>query len=226
MAYNEIERAIKLPWISQANKRRRYLPPHWNQKLLKLLARKKALYKRMKWKPNRSNSRAYKDICRETQRYERQIERERKQKNIQRIQANAEGEIAIAIRKQKDTRKRQGALDRLTGAQLAPRAYAMYMQERLHLPEVEDISMEPFDVEVSETAGRIEKAISAMERNKAARGDQIHIEMLKENIPKLARTLSRCWKAIGRTKVVPKSWLEGTLVPLFKGKGEMKDRKM
>lgn len=62
-----------------------------------------------------------------------------------------------------------------------------------------------------------------MERNKAAGGDQIHIEMLKSNIPKLVRTLGKCWKAIGRTKVVPPSWLEGTLVPLLKGNGEMND---
>lgn len=120
-AFNEMERVIKLPWLSQANKRRRYLPPHWNQKFLKLLARKKTLYKRMKWKPNRSNSRAFKEICRETQRYERQIEMERKRKNIKRIQSNPESEIAVAIRKQNDTRNSQVALDRLTGAQLAPR---------------------------------------------------------------------------------------------------------
>lgn len=42
---------------------------------------------------------AYKDICREAQRYERQLERERKRKNIQIIQADPDSEISVAIRK-------------------------------------------------------------------------------------------------------------------------------
>lgn len=103
----------------------------------------------MKWNPNRGNSRAYIEIYREAQIYERQIERERKRNNIQRIQTNPEGEIAVAIRKQNDTRKRQAALDRLTGAQLAPRAYAIYIQNRLDLPEEEDVAIETFELDIN-----------------------------------------------------------------------------
>lgn len=132
-AFKLMEHTIKGPWLTKANKRRRYTPPHWNQKFLKLLTRKKLLYKRSRWKPNRGNARAYKEACRETQRYERKLERERKRKYIQRIQSDPGSEIAVAIRKQKDTRKRQVALENLTEAQLAPRAYAKYMQDKIDL---------------------------------------------------------------------------------------------
>lgn len=67
------------------------------------------LYSRMRWNLNRSNIRADKVACQETQKYERRLERERKRKNLQRIQSNPKNEISTAIRKQNDTRKRKVA---------------------------------------------------------------------------------------------------------------------
>lgn len=47
--------------------------------------------------------------------------------------------------------------------------------------------------------------------------------MPKENAPRVALTLRKFWSTIGKTKVIPRAWLEGTIVPLFKGKGAMND---
>lgn len=54
-----------------------------------------------------------------------------------------------------------------------------------------------------------------MERDKAAGGDQLHVEMLKANIPKIAQTLVKCWKAIGKSRIIPPG---STILPQFKGK--------
>lgn len=48
-AFEYMETTIKTPWMKQANKRLRHAPDHWNKKFIKLLARKKLLYERMKW---------------------------------------------------------------------------------------------------------------------------------------------------------------------------------
>lgn len=64
--YEAMERGIKLPWATQANKCRRHTPAHRNTKFIKQLKRKKLLYDRMRWNMNRANARAYKDVCKET----------------------------------------------------------------------------------------------------------------------------------------------------------------
>lgn len=40
LAVAQMEKAIRLPWENQANRRRRHAPPHWNDRFLKLLVRK------------------------------------------------------------------------------------------------------------------------------------------------------------------------------------------
>lgn len=62
-----------------------------------------------------------------------------------------------------------------------------------------------------------------MGRNKAAGTDNLHVKMFKSNSAKVANTLSLCWKAVGKTKMVPLEWTVGTIVPHFKGKGTMGD---
>lgn len=59
-AVEEIEKVLKVPWANQADRRRRHVSPHWKNKFLKLLARKKLLYELLKWMPNRRNTRDYK----------------------------------------------------------------------------------------------------------------------------------------------------------------------
>lgn len=120
-AYKMMERGIKQPWTAQADRRRKHAPPHWNDKFIKLLARKKLLYDHMKWKKHTRNVKEYKEVCREAQSYERQLHRERQRRNIQKIQVNPKGEIALAIKKQADAKRRQVALDNFTGQQMAPR---------------------------------------------------------------------------------------------------------
>lgn len=109
----------------------------------------------------------------------------------------------------------------MTGQKKAPRAFALYMKERLDIPNGEDLSIENFNVNIDETATLIERAITTMGRNKAAGGGHVHAEMMKANAPAIARTLSKCWKVIGASKQVPHHWLQGTIVLLFKGKGKM-----
>lgn len=174
-AINTMQKELKSPWESQASKRRRHSPPHWNDRFLKLLARKKLLYDRMKWRPNRQNRRNYKEVCSVTQRYERQLRRERQRRNTQRIQNNPLAEIAVAIRRQVDTRKRQAALYKLSGKQLAPREYALYMKRNLDASDEGDIELETFEVDTVATTRLIERAIHQMERNKAAGEDRIHV---------------------------------------------------
>lgn len=141
-AFDRMEKDIKRPCEEQANKRRRHAPPHWNGKFIKLLARKKLMYDRMKWKPNRRNRREYIETCRETQCYERQLRRERQRINKQRIQSDPGAEIALEIRRPTDMRKRQEALEKLSGQQLAPRAYAVHMKEKLDASTEEEICLE------------------------------------------------------------------------------------
>lgn len=101
----------------------------------------------MRWQPNRHNIAEYKDICRTVQRRERQLKRERKRKNTQRIQANPEAEISIALKKQKDTRKRQIALDKTTGLQMAPKAFALHIKSKIDILEDAPVELNSFDVD-------------------------------------------------------------------------------
>lgn len=211
--FYSMNRTIRWPWLAKASKLRRYTLLHWNQKFLKLLARKKIFYKQLRWKPNGSNARSYKEAYRKTQRYERQLERERKRKDIQRIQSDPGSAMEVALRKQKDMGKHQVALENLTGAQLAPRAYANYMQEKLDLLVAGDVVVEAFAVDETETAKRIYVAIIGMDRNQAAGTDQIHVEMLMVDAQRLAPTLIKCWNIVGRSRIIPPGWLEGTIVP-------------
>lgn len=48
---------------------------------------------------------------------------------------------------------------------------------------------------------------------------------MKANAPKLAMTLRKCWRTVGKTRIILPRWLEGIIVPLLKGKGGMCDPK-
>lgn len=142
-AYDNMSKEIMTPWMSQANKRRRHQPPHWNNKFLKVLAWKKLLYEGLRWKRNLPNARAYKEVCREAQKLERQLKRERQRRNLQRIQANPEAEIAVEIRRKQDVRKSKKALNQLTGSQMTPKDFDVQMRSKLDLQD-EDIEIEEF----------------------------------------------------------------------------------
>lgn len=157
-------------------------------------------------------------MCKETK-VQRQLNRERERKNIQRIMTDPASEIATALMKQSVTRKRQAALDNFIGKQMIPRSYEIYMQDKLDLPEQEYIDIMGFELHEQETAKLIERAINKMAKNKSAGEDQLHTEMFKANVSRIARTFSKCWKAVGRTKILPPQWLKGIIVPIFKGKG-------
>lgn len=62
-----------------------------------------------------------------------------------------------------------------------------------------------------------------MTRNKAAGAENVHVEILKSNAPKVTLTLRKCWRTVGKTNSIPRAWLGGTIVSLFKGKGAMND---
>lgn len=74
---------------------------------------------------------------------------------------------------------------------MIPRSYAIYMQDKLDLPEQAYIDIVGFEVNEQETAKLIESAINKMARNKAAGEDQIHIDMFKANATRVAITLSK-----------------------------------
>lgn len=97
------------------------------------------------------------------------------------------------------------------------------MKEKLDCRDEEEIQLDYFDMNIEQTAWLIEREIIKMERNKAVGIDLIYAEMMKAHTPAVAATLSRCWQTIGKQKVMPKHWVEGTIVPLFKGKGSMGD---
>lgn len=59
-----------------------------------------------------------------------------------------------------------------------------------------------------------------MEANKAIGGDGIHVEILKCNPEMAAKLLTKMWQVIGSTGQIPKGWLRGVKVPLYKCKGE------
>lgn len=54
----------------------------------------------------------------------------------------------------------------------------------------------------------IGKAIIKMERNKVAGRDQIHIGMMKADVPKIEKTLVKYCKTVGKSKVIRPKWLE------------------
>lgn len=99
--------------------------------------------------------------------------------------------------------------------------YALHMKEKLKIQAEEDVRLEKFEVDVVGTAKLIEKAIGLMDRNKAVGEDNLHVEMMKKYASKIAQTLIKCWREVGRTKIIPDAWTSGSIVPLFKGKGEM-----
>lgn len=68
-------------------------------------------------------------------------------------------------------------------------------------------------------------AIKMMENNKAVGTDGIQVEMMKCNAGKAAQMLTGIWKFVGSTRIVPKNWLKGIVVPLYKGKGEQANPK-
>lgn len=155
--YAQMYRELKLPWMQRANKRRIYTPPHWNSLFIKLIARKKLLYDRKEWNPNRVNKTAYEQICKEAQRTDRQLIMKQNRHTLKRIKAEPGSHIAIDLRKQGNTRKRHVDLDRLTGKQMAPRTFAAHMNDMLDREEYIEVTIENLYVNIAHKSKRIER---------------------------------------------------------------------
>lgn len=217
--FTQAHKAILDPWEKQVKKRRRASGPHVNSELLRLWARKKQYYDRWRWRPTDSNRSRYKDACRVTQRRERQLIKEQQRRAIQRIQCNPQSELAKALQASGRRRQRQLQMERASGKQLRPRDFAEHLADKLDGPQ-QRLKTQPFTVDEEQFAKDVHTAISKMEANKAIGGDGVHVEMLKTNPAAAARLLTRMWQVVGKTGQVPAEWLKGTIVPLYKGKGE------
>lgn len=68
-------------------------------------------------------------------------------------------------------------------------------------------------------------AIKSMENNKAVWVDGAHVEMLKSNPRQAARLLTELRKTVGATRIIPRNFLIGIVVPLYKGKEEQANPK-
>lgn len=130
--YEQAVTAIKAPWVDRAKKKRRRTGAYVNRELLKLWARKKALYDRMQWKPTERNKRDYKEACTKAQRRQRQLQREQDRRTYQRIQNDPTTEIAKALQLGIKRRNRQKALDRSTGKQMKPKVFAQYLHNNMN----------------------------------------------------------------------------------------------
>lgn len=133
-----------------------------------------------------------------------------------------ESEIARALRSSAKRRQAQNQLDRASGKQLRPKEFALYLSEKLDGPK-EGLTMLPFKVDVVQFNKDAIAAIRSMDCNKAIGTDGVHVEMLKSDPEETAELLTKMWVAIGKSTVVPKDWLRGIMVPLYKKKGSQKE---
>lgn len=218
--YSKAEHSINEPWIQQTKKRRRRCGAHVNAGLLRLWCKKRKLYERMKYWPTSQNKLAYKQACALTQRRERQLEREHDRRNCQRIQYDPNTAIAKALQSSTQKRRRQQALDRATGKQLKPKQFAEYLGNMMNLGQQEALVPREFKVNEEQHSANLIMAIKDMDNNKAVGVDGTHVEMLKSNPRQTAKLLTEIWKTVGETRIIPRNWLRGIVVPLYKGKGE------
>lgn len=193
--------------------------------LLRLWWKKRKLYERMKRWLYRRNKQDYRDACARTQRRERQLEREHERRKCQRIQNNPDKAIAKALQNSKQKHRRQQNLDRDTGKQLKPKGFAEYLGNNMNLGHQETLLAREFTVDVKQHIGNVVAAIKAMDNNKEVGLDGAHVEVLKRNPWKTAHLLTEIWRTVGATRITPRNWLKGIVVPLYKGKGEQANLK-
>lgn len=82
-----------------------------------------------------------------------------------------------------------------------------------------------FAVDIERHTEDVVAAIKGMENNKAVGPEGVHVEMLRSNTRQTDRLLTEFWRTIGKTRIVPVSWLQGTVVPLYKRKGDQDNPK-
>lgn len=80
-----------------------------------------------------------------------------------------------------------------------------------------------FTINTEQHEHNVKISIDSMENNKAVGTDAVHVEIVKTNAGKTSELLTAMWRSVGRCTVVPKDWLKGITVPLFKGKGRKLD---
>jgi hypothetical protein len=69
----------------------------------------------------------------------------------------------------------------------------------------------------------IEKAIKSLKNNKASGIDQILNEHLKYSFPKIKEMLLKLFNIIFTSGLVPSMWTIGTIIPIYKNKGDPKE---
>lgn len=128
-------------------------------------------------------------------------------------------ELAKALKAILKRIQRQTQMEKASGKQLRAKKFAEYLAKKLDCPQ-EGLSARPFTVDEAQFRKDVRTAIQHMEAtNKVIGSDGIHVEMPKANPDVAAELLTKMWQVIGKTGQVPEGWLEGIVVPLYKGKG-------
>lgn len=137
----------------------------------------------------------------------------------QRIQQDPISELGKALKSSAKRRQRQAQMEKASGKKLRAKAFVEYLAAKLDGPR-EGLTVRPFKVDVQQFEQDGKQAIQNMMTNKSIGGDDVHVEMLKCNPEMAAKLLTKMWQVIGKTRQIPKGWLQGTIVPLYKGNGE------
>lgn len=175
----------------------------------------------MRWRPRRANKNNYKEICAEQQKRERQLEREHRWRTCQRIRFNPSTYMSKALKLNARRRARQLVLYTTNGTLLRPKQFVKYLNSNME--GANGLEALPFTEDEHQHTHNTIVAIRNMENNKAIGTDGAHVEMMKKNAPKTAKLLTGIWKTVDRCRIVPPEWIEGIVVPLFKGKGTQAD---
>ena len=89
-----------------------------------------------------------------------------------------------------------------------------YMKDRLH--EGENINNPITHQEITDV-------LKKLKNNKSASPEDIPNELLKHGGQPLSETLTKIFNHIFSTEMIPKSWLQGLITPIYKGKGTQND---
>lgn len=179
----------------------------------------KHYYDRWTWNSTEKNRKKYKEACRLAHRRERQLVKEQQRRAIQRIQQNPQSEMAKSLQASGRRRQQKLQMERASGKQLRSSDFAEYLADKLDGP-MKGLEVHRISVDVRQFGRDVQDAIITMEANKAIGGDGVHVEMLKSNPGEAAKLLTKVWQVVGKTGQVPLEWLKGTILPLYKGKGE------
>lgn len=215
-SYVRAEDTPKDPWLRQVRRTRRSTGPHNTKELLRIWKCKIMLYRRWWWQKIDRNRHHYRESCSIAQLRERNLVKERARRDVQRIQKDPEALIAKPLQDGAQERRRQDVLDYATGKQLKPREFAEMLCGKSQHGEA--IALHTFTVDAKQHTYLLFTKICDMANNKAVGTDGVHAEMIRVNTVKTAEVLTWIWTGVGRTRIMPKMWLEGVIVPLFKGK--------